>query len=245
MEACRLVEEKILLERALLRQEHLASVGQLTATIAHEVKNPLSSIKTLAQLMREDRSLGESQRDLDYIIAETDRLNNCVSQLLRYSRPLPVDTAHVTVHELLDAAVGNLKRDSANRLVKIEYEIAPSLREYRADRQTLQQIVLNLTLNALQASPEGGTVRFRATAVPPAMVRIEVSDEGPGIPPELQEKIFEPFFTTKQKGSGLGLAIVKKNLRQLPGDIRVVSPATNGCGTLFTVTFPAERMPEA
>ena len=245
MEACRLVEEKIVLERALLRQEHLASVGQLTATIAHEVKNPLSSIKTLAQLMREEPPLEQYRRDLDYIVAEINRLNKCVSQLLSYARPLPESGSQVSVHELLDAAVGNLQRDSANRLVKLEYEIEPSLREYRADRQTLQQIVLNLTLNAIQASPEGATVRFRAGAASPATVRIEVSDQGPGVPPGLEEKIFEPFFTTKQKGSGLGLAIVKKNLRQLRGDIRVSSPAENGRGAVFTVTFPAERLAEA
>jgi len=243
--ACRMVEEKIHLEKALLRQEHLASVGQLTATIAHEVKNPLSSIKTLAQLMREDRGLGPYQRDLDYIVAETDRLNSCVSQLLSYSRPLPVESPRISVYELLEATVGSLQRDCATRQVSIDSEIAPVLREYRADRQTLQQIVLNLTLNAVQASPEGGTVRFRASAVPPQTVQIDVSDEGPGIPPELQEKIFEPFFTTKQKGSGLGLSIVRKNLRQLQGDIHVVSPATDGCGTRFTVTFPAERASEA
>lgn len=245
IEACRLVEEKISLEKALLRQEHLASLGQAAATIAHEVKNPLSSIKTLAQLMREDPAMAARyHRDLGYIITETDRLDNCVRQLLTFSRPAPSQSVEVPIFELLETTAETLRLESAGNQIRVEHDIEPGLRDFRADRQTLQQVVLNLVLNAIEASPAGATVRLSATVEPPGTVRIDIVDEGPGIPQEVRDKIFEPFFTSKQKGSGLGLAIARRNLRLLHGEIQVTSPVVNGRGTSFTVKFPAHREQE-
>jgi signal transduction histidine kinase len=237
--ACRVVEQKIVLEKTLLKKEHLATLGTLAATIAHEVKNPLSSIKTLVQLMREDPDIDERyQRDLHFILEEVDRLNGCVQQLLTFSRPAPEAKGDVPIAELLEDTARTLERTYANQKVAIERRFDPQLRLSGADHQSLQQIVLNLLLNAMQASPPGSRVRLEA-AVGNGSIFITVEDQGTGIPAEHRERVFEPFFTTKQKGTGLGLAIVQKNVRSLNGDIRLESPIVDGRGTRVTVRLPA------
>jgi len=238
LEACRYVEEKVSLEKALVRQEQLATLGLAAAAIAHEVKNPLSSIKTLAQLMREDRQINANyQRDLNYIVAETDRLNAFVRRLLDFARPSP-ETAETSVYEFLNTVAPVLKRVSAERHILIEHDAEPALAGLLVKRQALQHMVTNLVQNAIDASPQNATVRVEARLEPPAKICVTVSDSGPGIPEEMREKVFEPFFTTKAAGTGLGLAIVKKNVEELEGQVRVLSPLADGKGSSFVVTFP-------
>lgn len=239
VESCRLAESKIRLEKELLLQQHLATLGKVAATIAHEVKNPLASIKTLAQLMREDPDVAERYgRDLDYLVSETDRLNNSMQQLLTYSRPLPEPAGEVALSELLDSIAGFIARESSKQDVLIERRIAPDLKLARADRQTVQQVLLNLLLNAVQASPAGGRVQLEAAREADGRIRIRITDEGSGIPEAIREKIFEPFFTTKQQGTGLGLAIVRKNIRQLDGELELQTPVAGGRGTSVSVLLP-------
>ncbi|MGH9662752.1 MAG: two-component system sensor histidine kinase NtrB, partial [Bryobacteraceae bacterium] len=205
IETCRLLEEKIGLERALLEQEHLASLGMVSATIAHEIKNPLSSIKTLAQLMSEDDAVRERYaRDLHFIVAETDRLNSCVQQLLTFSRPAADGSPPVEFGELVESIGRVMEREAASQQVKLEQSVDPALRGRRVERQATHQIVLNLVQNAIQASGGGAVVRLEAGERPGGRVFIAVTDAGPGIPAELRDRIFEPFFTRKQKGTGLG-----------------------------------------
>jgi signal transduction histidine kinase len=240
IETCRVVDDKIRLERTLAQQEHLAGLGKVAATIAHEIKNPLSSIKTLVQLMGEDPAVEKQYgRDLGYVVGEIDRLNRSVQQLLTFSRPAPGAEGEVDVSELLEATAGVLAREYGPEGIRIEGRIEPQLRVKRASQEMIQQIVLNLALNAVQASRPQDRVVLEAGAAA-GKVRIAVSDQGAGIAPELRERIFEPFFTTKQKGTGLGLAIVRKNVRQLGGEIRVESPLEDGHGTRFEVWLPVE-----
>ncbi|MBI4877171.1 MAG: hypothetical protein HY822_21260, partial [Acidobacteria bacterium] len=240
LESCRLAEAKIALEKELLLQEHLATLGKVAATIAHEVKNPLSSIKTLAQLLREDPEVvARYDRDLDYMIAEVDRLNGCVQQLLTYARPVPELGGELALSELIESATAFLARESTRQGVRIQCSVAPGLRLARADRQTVQQVVLNLLLNAVQASLPGSSVRLEADRLSDGSIRLRITDQGPGIPEEIRGKIFEPFFTTRQQGAGLGLAIVKKNVRQLGGELQLQTPVADGRGTSVAVTFPA------
>jgi signal transduction histidine kinase len=239
IESCRLVEQKISLEKALAKQEQLAALGLAAAAIAHEVKNPLSSIKTLAQLMREDKAIAEVyERDLAYIVAETDRLNTFVRHLLDYARP-SAETAMTSLPELLEAAVPVLKRVCADRHVAIECTADPALRELRVRKHAIQHVVTNLMQNAIEASPDNSTVRVEAAREGRNGIRLVVSDSGPGIQKELREKIFEPFFTTKPAGTGLGLPIVRKYVEEMGGLIRIESPANDGRGATFVVTLPA------
>lgn len=240
IETCRVIEEKIDLERQLLRQEHLASLGKVAATIAHEIKNPLSSVKTLAQLMREDLDVRRKyDRDLGYLIGETDRLNRSVQQLLSFSRPVPEKRQEVDLTDLLVTMAELLEREYAGRQIRIEHRIAPQLKMRHGSPELVKQIVLNLAINAIQATEPGGGVYLEAKVETTANVTISVRDQGPGIPAEIREQIFEPFFTTKQRGTGLGLAIVRKNVRQLGGGIRIQSPITEGRGTCVVITLPA------
>jgi len=239
IQTCRMVEDKIALETALLRQEHLATIGTLAATIAHEVKNPLSAIKTLVQVMAESPDLEErQQRDLAFIRAEIDRLGSCVEQLLSYARPVGRESVKIPLAGLLESTAGLLSRDHQDRGIRVEWRVAPGLERTQVDYQAVQQVVLNLALNAVQASSSGECVSIEAAGGPDGALAISVTDQGPGIPPEAQETIFEPFFTTKPKGTGLGLAIVKKNVQRLGGRIHVASPLANGRGARVTVHIP-------
>ena len=241
IETCRVIEEKIGLERTLVEQEHLASLGKVAATIAHEVKNPLSSIRALVQLMGEDPQVqGRYERDLSYMLGEVDRLNRSVQQLLSFSRPIPEAETEADVSELVRSTAEVLSRQCAADQIRVEHQVEPRLHLKHAAPEAVQQIVLNLALNAVQASGPGGRVRLEGRTGPQGQVEIAVSDDGPGISTELRDRIFEPFFTTKQKGTGLGLAIVRKNVRHLRGEIQVESPVENGRGTRVRVTVPAE-----
>jgi len=192
IESCRLLERKISLEKALARSEHMASLGQMAATIAHEVKNPLSSIKTLAQLMQEDKDLNVGyRRDLSYIVAEVNRLNSCVEQLLTFARPVPESRGAVAVHELLDDISRVLNREYSEQRVRFEYQAPSGLTLKNVDPQSLHQIILNLAINAAQASRPDGTVEIHAALGAGGRVTITVSDQGPGIPPEIRAKVFE------------------------------------------------------
>lgn len=225
LRSCRLLEEKIRLEKDLLRQENLAGIGKMAATIAHEIKNPLSAIKTIAQLMKEDEAVTASyEKDLGFILSEVDRLDKAVRQLLGTSNPTPSLNDDVDATELVDAILGALQKQAAAARVALEPMIAPQVVLHHSSRELVQQIVMNLVLNAMQASPSGGVV----TVTLDPSGRLTVRDEGPGIPLELRARVFEPFVTTKAAGSGLGLAIVRRNARLLGGDVEIVCPDEGG-----------------
>jgi signal transduction histidine kinase len=239
IETCRLIEEKIGLERSLAQQKNLASLGKAAATIAHEVKNPLSSMKTLAQLMREDPEVEQRYaRDLGYMIGEIDRLNASVGQLLSFARIAPAKNSEIELSVLLENTARTLNRQFAAEGIRVDFGGEAGLRLERSNPELIQQIVLNLALNAAQASRHGDCVRIEARGCPDGRTVIRVTDQGQGIPEELRQQIFDPFFTTKQKGTGLGLAIVKRNVDQLQGIIEVESPLAEGRGTAVTVSLP-------
>jgi signal transduction histidine kinase len=239
IETARVVEEKIQLEKELLDQEHLARLGKAAATIAHEVKNPLSSIKTLAQLMKEDPEVATLYaRDLTYMIKEVDRLNGSVQQLLSFARPPREIKTDIDLADVLESTARVLGQQDNNG-VRVEFVRGPAVRLAESNPDLLDQIVLNLVLNAMQASDPGGVVQVGCENHGDGKVSFFVDDNGPGVPAELRERIFEPFYTTKQKGTGLGLAIVKKNVTRLRGEIEMQSPVRNGRGTRLSVIFPA------
>jgi signal transduction histidine kinase len=237
----KIIEEKIGLERRLAHQEHLATLGRAAATIAHEVRNPLSSIKALAQIMREDAELaGRHSKDLGFVLDEVDRLNRTVQQLLTFSRAVPATVDDVDVSELVERTAEVLACEHASDQIHIERCIEPHLTIHKGKSEALRQILLNLALNAVQASPVGGAVRLDARASAPGKIAIAVTDDGPGVPPAVRARMFEPFFTTRHTGTGLGLAIVHKNVEEMHGSIDVESPVVDSHGTKVTVTLPCE-----
>src|ERR1041385_7871443 len=207
IEDCRLLEENIRLERKVAEGERLAALGQMAATVAHEVKNPLSAIKSIAQVMSEDEALKEQHtRDLTLIVGETDRLNTTVSQLLSFARAQTPAAAPSRASEIVHGVVNLFRADADER--KIELCAGASVDTPLDGVQTaaVRDALSNLVLNALQATPLGGSINVKAMVTAGEVV-FAISDTGPGIPEPMREKIWQPFFTTRQRGTGLGLAI--------------------------------------
>ncbi|MGE0886567.1 MAG: ATP-binding protein [Blastocatellales bacterium] len=238
VENCQLLEEKVKLERELAERERLASLGQMAATVAHEVKNPLSAIKSITQVMREDEQVSrEYARDLDLITGEVDRLSRSVSQLLSFSRPAAVAAAPARLSEIIESVLTIIRAEAEQRLAKVTVDLKSNPQFDGERTAALKEVLLNLTLNAIQAVDIEGQIRLESESVD-GNLQITVTDDGEGIPPEAQEKIFEPFFTTKQRGTGLGLAIVARRAREMSGNISVVSPTSDSRGTRFVVILP-------
>jgi signal transduction histidine kinase len=218
--------------------------------VAHEIKNPLSSIKTIIQVMQEDSGLhGRYGRDLEMISGEIDRLASSVSQLLSYARPVPEESEEVNLHASARAVAQFLERELDQGGVRLVNDVPDGLPRVAGASNRLREVIFNLVLNAAQAGGRGTTVRVSAREGvledgSEAFVVLTVEDDGPGIPAGLLEKVFAPFFTTRQKGTGLGLAIVKRNVEQLGGSVSLESPASGGKGTRFEIHLPA-RLPAA
>ena len=251
LELCQLIAEKVKLERELAEKARMAFLGEMAARIAHNVKNPLSGMKTIVQLLEEDQTLpGYVRRDCRMMIDEIDRLNRNISQVLRYAKPArdadrPADLALV-----LDRAVAISKMEAARRHIALEIKVEGPCPVEGGD-EAVSDIISNLLVNALEASPGGSAVRIDLTRVPgdPAHVELSVEDQGRGIPQDKLDKIFQPFFTTRPGGTGLGLAIVKRRLDEIGGSVECASPVEPGNGSStspgarFVVRFRVAKSP--
>jgi len=231
------------LEEEVRRSEKLAAVGELAAGVAHEIRNPLSSIRGLAQFLRHALAGRPKEREYaEIMVREVDRINRVVTDLLIIARPQEPDLAPTDLQELLDHTVGLLKADADQRGVEIRRAIPSELPEVVMDENQMTQALLNLVLNALQAVEAGGTIEVGASVdAPDSRLNLWVEDDGPGIPPEQISKIFEPFFTTRAKGTGLGLPIVQRIVTHHRGEIRVESPPKGRAGgSRFTISIPVD-----
>lgn len=234
----RLLAENLRLERELAERERLASLGRMAATVAHEIKNPLSAIKSIAQVMREDQQFNnEYERDLRLIVGETDRLSQSVTQLLSFARKESAAEQPLSVDELLHSVVHLFQANAREQGVSLECEIRSDAILTGKCVSALRDAVSNLLLNALQATPSGGQVKLFVDARDDELL-IAVEDSGAGVPADLRERIWEPFFTTRQRGTGLGLAIVRKRVQEVGGSALLV--ASNGRGAVFHLRLPLD-----
>lgn len=237
IEDCRLVEENVRLERRLSERERLATLGQMAATVAHEIKNPLSAIKSIAQVMGEDESVSrEYARDLSLIVGETDRLGQSVTQLLSFARKDTPAELPLQAEQLIESVIRLFQLSAEEEGIKIRSRIEQN-QELNGDAVSAVRVALsNLLLNALQATPAGGEVIVTENLENSDLV-ITVQDSGPGIADDLRQRIWEPFFTTKQRGTGLGLAIVRKRMQEAGGTARLAA-RVNGEGARFELRLP-------
>src|SRR6266576_3453254 len=228
------------------RAERLAALGQLSAGLAHEIRNPLGVIKGSAEML--SQKVAGSQPLVaelaGYISSEVNRLNALVVRFLDFARPSKLETRPERISEIVDHALESAAASFPNAKVKIERQYAPGLPEIQADRQLCEQVFVNLITNALLAMEgQPGTLKgmLRLSIAPEVSnggpgVCVTVEDSGPGVPPELREQIFNPFFTSKKDGVGLGLSIVAKIVDDHRGTIRLDNDTTKGAR--FRVFFP-------
>jgi signal transduction histidine kinase len=241
IEDCRLADENLRLERKVAEGERLASLGQMAATVAHEVKNPLSAIKSIAQVMSEDEALSsQHSRDLSLIVGETDRLSKSVTQLLSFSSKQPPAAPPCRADELLRSVNRLFRAEASERNIDLQCRADATLELDGVQTAAIRDALSNLVLNALQSTPGGGTVTIESWLDKSETI-FAVSDSGPGIAAVMETKIWEPFFTTRQRGTGLGLAIVRKRMEEAGGTARLV-PSQNGKGARFELRLPVAQV---
>jgi signal transduction histidine kinase len=225
-------------QEAVRRSDRLAALGQLSAGLAHELRNPLGTIRASAEMLAKQVSAeNEVAREVaGFIATEVDRTNSLVTRFLQFARPLELRTEKADLAQMLDRAISVAEREVDG--VAIYRNYAPEIPPFAFDAELMEHVFYNLIVNAAQASPKGAavTVKSRANG---NMAEIAVIDRGSGIRPETMKNIFNPFFTTKPTGVGLGLAIVAKIVDQHGGKIAVESQP--GEGSIFCVTLPMDR----
>jgi two-component system sensor histidine kinase HydH len=229
------------LEEKVRRSEKLAAVGKLAAGVAHEIRNPLSSIRGFAQFLR--HALSERPQDQEYaevMVTEVDRINKVVTDLLTFSSPMKAEPAPTDIGELVEHTVRLVQEDAKGRSVEIQSEVSQDLTEVQLDANQMTQALLNLLLNAIQMLEDGGKITVGAD-MEGARLLVWVEDGGPGISRAHIDKIFDPFFTTRDKGTGLGLAIVHSIVENHHGDIKVESPPPGKTrGSRFSMRIPVD-----
>ena len=218
----------------------LATIGLLAAGVAHEIRNPLSSIKGLATYFRDKMDTSADDRETAGImIQEVDRLNRVVGQLLEFSRPIRLQFERVRLKPFFQDTFRLVERQSHAAGVTMSLEMPDDRISAVFDSDKMSQVMLNLFLNALDAMTAGGHLTVRVSANGDGGIRIRVTDTGTGIDSEHQPHIFEPYFSTKKTGTGLGLAIVHNVIKAHRGDILVDSRP--GGGTSVQLNLPAVR----
>ncbi len=232
-------------QEQLIRSEKMAALGQLSAGVAHEIRNPLTSIKIFIQTLEKEMDLDETQQeDFRIIRKEIDRLNEIVVRFLTFARPEEPQLQSVNLYRLVIDTLNLLMTTIKNNGIQLEVSLSPDLPPVMGDSKQLEQVLLNLLLNAIEAMPNGGTLGVRSTVKADSETLEEFSqlvirDTGPGIQEEDRAHLFDPFFTTKEGGTGLGLSIAYAIVQKHNGQIAVESEV--GKGSSFLLSLPLSK----
>lgn len=235
------------MEEQLRRADRLSALGELSAGLAHEIRNPLASIKGTAEILKDYHGAGDKNQDfLDILIKEVNRLDKVVQDFLQFAKPQPMEIELCNVNEILRSVLLLIEQQAHQSKVELKTNLVKNMPSLKGDSEHLRQVFLNLILNAIQAMPNGGPLNIETTLqdkeingdreVATPFIEVKISDTGIGIPAENRDKIFNPFFTTKKDGTGLGLAISYRIVENHKGSISVQSMI--GKGTAFIVRLP-------
>ncbi len=232
------------LEQKVLVSEKFAALGRLSAGVAHEIRNPLNSIRGFIQYFQKKLLLDEEDyKYTDLMLTEVDRLNRVISKLLAYSKPREPRLSVRSAEEILDHCIRVLEREAAEAGVEL---VRPqgnnNVPLVMMDTDQMTQVFLNILINAVEATPSGGKISIKSETDPKGRLQITIEDSGDGIPRDNLDKLFDPFFSTKKKGTGLGLAIVKSIIQSHEGEIEVESE--QGKGTRFIIFLKAYEIPD-
>jgi signal transduction histidine kinase len=223
-------------EEQLRRADRLSALGELSAGMAHEIRNPLGSIKGAAEILKEGYRPDDPRSEFAQILVrETDRLNGIVEEFLGFVRPKPPELREADVNDVVESVLALTAQPARKAGVAVAKLLDQTIGRHNLDAALLQQAFLNIVLNAIQAMPAGGTLTV-SSRLRDGSIEIAFSDTGVGISPEDRKRLFDPFFTTKQDGTGLGLAITFRIIQNHRGAIEVMSK--QGEGTTFTVRIP-------
>lgn len=233
--------QKVQFEAQLAAYEKYAALAQLALGAAHEINNPLLGIQSHLELELNDTADPEQREEIEQCIQGTRRISSTIRGLINYARPGPLVLGKIQLGRLVDETLNFLRHQPMFRRLRLEMRIAPELPAITADANQLSQILMNLLLNAAQATPEGGSITISAQKIKFAeALELTVTDTGAGIPADILPHVFEPFFTTKRgQGTGLGLSISHAYVRSHGGDIRVDS--LPGHGTTVRITLPIRQ----
>ena len=222
------------------RADRLASIGEMAAGIAHEIKNPLTGIASAITIIKDDFSSSDPRNEImKEVLEQINRLDKTANDLLFFGKPTQPDPAYTDINSTLGKTLMFASQHRGGKNIEKKLELQDNLPPVYVDAKQIQQVFLNLFLNAVQAMPDGGVLTVKSSLLQKECdwVQVSIADTGKGIPPQILEKIFTPFFTTKAQGTGLGLAICHKLITQHGGTLTVASE--DGKGTVFTVALPA------
>ena len=220
----------------LMLSDRLASLGQLSAVLAHEVRNPLASIKGAVEVLETEISWDHPKRQfLEAIRSEAERLNKLVNEFLQFARPSRPEILPVQPNAVVRSVAALVAKQAAKSGIRLVTHVGEEMPEMMMDGEQIKQALLNLVINAMQAMPEGGSLDLTAALHGNAVI-LRVADSGPGIPAEIRDRLFNPFVTTKKGGTGLGLAIAQRLVVQHEGTIRARD--REGGGAIFEIELP-------
>ncbi|CAH8768010.1 ATP-binding protein [Paenibacillus dendritiformis] len=227
------------LEEQVQRSDRLAMIGQIAAGTAHEIRNPLTSIKGFLQMFKkklDEHGMIKEVHYTDIMLTEINRINELVGEFLLLSKPKHLTIERVNLHQVLGEILPIIQNEAVLHAVQVNYKADEPLPLVIGDRELLKQVFINIAKNGIEAMSEGGVLNVTARRDDESKrVLIDIQDSGPGIPSYIIDKIFDPFFTTKANGTGLGLSVCQRIIHDLGGSIRV---STKGYGTTFTLYFP-------
>jgi signal transduction histidine kinase len=217
----------------LLQAEKLSSIGQISAGLAHELKNPMTSLKMLFQAFKEEPDM--TREDVEIISNEIDKIDNILTRFIGFVKEKKFHMSEVNINTLIDRVLSLAAFDIQSHGIEVNKDMLESLPKIKADRSLLEQVFLNLIINSVEVMPYGGDIRISGKT-DESFIEVMIWDRGGGIPSNVRSKVFDPFFTTKDHGTGLGLSIAYNIVKAHGG--KLYFDSREGEGTVFTVRLP-------